>query len=181
MEAVEKINEAATPEQWEIAIDNLIGAGNNKFAVAGATVEQKAVWNWVMQELHGMLDYQPESVEENTPLREYREDDMEEIADELEEIKAQIENLMHEAGNLIDQTDERHAARSYWYGHIMGALDNNSEYLGGSMTTMQDSIDAIRESNVDADEDGYDEDGYDRDGAHRDDKFDDPNPRGATQ
>ena len=105
------------------------------------------------------------SKDETHTLREYSEDsEMEEIADELEEMKAHIENLMHEIGNLIDQTDERQAARAYWFGHIMGALDGNSEYMSGSMTTMQDSIDAIRESAVDSDEDGYDEDGYDRDG-----------------
>jgi len=97
-------------------------------------------------------------------LREYREDDMGEIADELEEHLSHLENIMHEVGNLIDQTDERHAARSYWFGHIMGALSNDSEYMGGSMTTMQDSIDAIRES-----DDGEDEE---------DSRFDDPNPRG---
>lgn len=100
-------------------------------------------------------------------LREYREDDQSEIADELEELMAHIENIMHEVGNLIDQTDERDAARAYWYGHIMGALNGNSEYMSGSMTTMQDSIDAIRESDdgVEDDDDG-------------DSMFDDPNPRG---
>jgi len=73
MEAIQ-LDEGASSEQWEIAINNLIGDGNNKFAVAGATVEQKAVWQWVRNELLGMLDYQPESVEHGKPLREYRED-----------------------------------------------------------------------------------------------------------
>lgn len=92
-------------------------------------------------------------------MREYREDDQEEIANELEELKANLENIMHEIGNLIDMTDERHAARSYWFGHIMGALDGDSEYMSGSMTTMQDSIDAIRGSDENDDDDEYDGDG----------------------
>ena len=71
--------------------------------------------------------------------------EMEEIADELEDIKNNIANLIHEAANLVDGTNERDSARAYWVGHIMGALDNESEYMGGSMTTMQDTIDAIRE------------------------------------
>lgn len=62
MEAIEQINEVATPEQWEIAINNIIADGNNKFAVAGATIEQKAVWNWVKNELHGMLDFQVDNI-----------------------------------------------------------------------------------------------------------------------
>jgi len=78
--------------------------------------------------------------------------EMEEIANELEEIKENIADLMHQAASLVDSTDQAGAARAYWIGHILGALDNESEYMGGSMTTMQDSIDAIRE-----DEDGYDE------------------------
>ena len=60
---------------------------------------------------------------------------------------------MHEAGSLVDMTDERDAARAYWIGHILGALDNESEYMGGSMTTMQDSIDAIREGGDSEDDD----------------------------
>ena len=79
------------------------------------------------------------------PLHEYREDDQEDIANELEDIKNNIANLMHEAANLVDGTDEREAARAYWIGNILGALDDQSSYMGGSMTTMQDSIDAIRE------------------------------------
>ena len=57
MEAIEGVQEAASSEQWEIAIDNLIGEGEAKFA-------GEQCWEWVKGELHGMLDFQPESVEE---------------------------------------------------------------------------------------------------------------------
>lgn len=115
------------------------------------------------------------------PLREYREDDLSEIADELEEIQGQMMDLIHQADSLLRGTDEYNAAKGYWIAHITTALSSDHDYLGGSMSTMQDTIDALREGDVDADDDGYDEDGYDKDGDHRDDKFDDPNPRGADE
>ena len=59
MEAVQ-LDERASSEQWEIAIENLIGEGENRYAVAGATIEEKSVWQWVSSELHGMLDFQPD-------------------------------------------------------------------------------------------------------------------------
>ena len=110
------------------------------------------------------------------PLREYREDDLSEIADELEEIREQMEELIHQADSLLRGTDEYNAAKGYWIAHIMTALSNDHDYLGGSMETMQDTIDALREGGDPDDEDGYDE--Y---GDHRDDKFDEPNPSGATR
>lgn len=59
-ESVEIIGEAASSRQWEIAINNLIADGEERFSIAGATIEQKNTWNWVRDELHGMLDFQPD-------------------------------------------------------------------------------------------------------------------------
>lgn len=60
-EGSDTISEAATSDQWEIAINNLIADGDNRYAIAGATIEEKNVWNWVRSELHGMLDFQPDN------------------------------------------------------------------------------------------------------------------------
>jgi hypothetical protein len=58
MEAIESIEESPSSEQWEIAINNLISEGEVNFA-------GEQCWEWVKGELHGMLDFQPESIEED--------------------------------------------------------------------------------------------------------------------
>lgn len=58
MEAIESIEESPSSEQWEIAINNLIREGEVNFA-------GEQCWEWVKGELHGMLDFQPESIEED--------------------------------------------------------------------------------------------------------------------
>ena len=63
----------------------------------------------------------------------------------LAEIKDEIKELIGEAVEMTDGTSEEARARSYWYAHIVGALDSDHGYLGGSMMTMQDSIDALEE------------------------------------
>ena len=108
-------------------------------------------------------------------IREYSEND--DVVEELEYIQEQMLDLLSQAEGLVRGTSEASSAQAYWLAHIETALSNDHGYLGGSMTTMQDTIDALR-NDVDADDEGYDEDGYDEDGDHRDDKFDDPNPRG---
>lgn len=67
-----------------------------------------------------------------------------ELADELEEIKAQMLDLLQEAEGLLRGTGViLDRARSYWLAHIRTALDDDHDYLGGSMHTMQDSIDEL--------------------------------------
>lgn len=62
----------------------------------------------------------------------------------LAEIQGEIQELLYEAKDLIREnaknstTYER--ARIYWIAHIEGALSKNSEWLGGSMFTMEDTI-----------------------------------------
>jgi len=63
----------------------------------------------------------------------------------LIEIKDEIKELVNEARDTINSTSEAERARAYWYAHILCALDSDNDYLGGSMVTMQDSIDALAE------------------------------------
>ena len=60
MEAVE-LDEVASSEQWEIAINNLIADGDKQWERADSM--EQGVWDWVRGELHGMLDYQPDKPE----------------------------------------------------------------------------------------------------------------------
>jgi hypothetical protein len=56
MEAVQ-LDEKASSEQWEIAINNLIAGGDKR-------CDGTECWAWVKNELHGMLDYQPDDIGE---------------------------------------------------------------------------------------------------------------------
>ena len=69
------------------------------------------------------------------------------------EIKDDIKQLIEEAMNLIPEP-EHARARGYWYAHIRCALDKDHTFLGGSMRTMQDSIDALAEVDAGDDEGG---------------------------
>lgn len=113
-------------------------------------------------------------ISEKDFIREYSED--EDVIEELEYIQEQMLDLLGQAEGLLRDTSEYSSAKSYWLAHIETALSNSHSYLGGSMTTMEDTIEALRQGGDPDDE--YDEDGYDEHGDHRDDKFDDPSPRG---
>lgn len=67
-----------------------------------------------------------------------------ERVDELLRIKDAIAELIGEAEGLLAGTPEWRSARSYWIGHLHGALERNSGgYCGGSMVTMADTIEAL--------------------------------------
>jgi hypothetical protein len=77
---------------------------------------------------------------------------MEEYSERLVEIKDEIKNLIQEAQHLVNdfssQFGARHIyerARSYWIAHLLTALDKDNDYLGGSMQTMEDTIQEIEE------------------------------------
>lgn len=63
----------------------------------------------------------------------------------LTEIKDEIQELVEEAKGILPcGTGLTGRAESYWIPHILTALEkNNGGYLGGSMTTMQDTIDEL--------------------------------------
>ena len=63
----------------------------------------------------------------------------------LGEIKEEIKELVREAVDLIRDTNEYERAKGYWYAHIVCALDDDHMYLGGSMVTMQRTIDALED------------------------------------
>lgn len=82
-----------------------------------------------------------------------------EIADALEEKLDELKDLMREVRGLVQEvggiTNER--AEVYWLAHIRTALDNDHDYLGGSMTTMADTIEEIRENADESEDDDDDE------------------------
>lgn len=66
----------------------------------------------------------------------------------LEEIQSEIQELVEEAQGLLpaDSMIARRA-ESYWIPHILTALRrNNGDFLGGSMTTMEETIGEIAEA-----------------------------------
>jgi hypothetical protein len=69
-----------------------------------------------------------------------------ENAERLTEIKDEIKALMDEALQIVRRADHMtyEQARAYWYPHLIMALDKEHGYLGGSMFTMQDAIDALK-------------------------------------
>jgi hypothetical protein len=73
----------------------------------------------------------------------------------LEEIMGEIKDLVEEAKGIFKPTTEWDRFYSYPYAHIMGALDNDGPFVGGSFITMQDCIDKldIIQDWVDKDED----------------------------
>ena len=62
---------------------------------------------------------------------------------EFEYIMDEIANLADQALQMLPQ-EERVAAKAYWHAHILGAIggDHGSGYMGGSMHTMANSLDA---------------------------------------
>jgi len=78
-----------------------------------------------------------------------------EAIERLREIKHEIGELIDEAMKLLRDTPEYDRAKGYWFAHIRCALDHEHAFLGGSMFTLQDSIDALAE--VDAGDDEGDD------------------------
>lgn len=71
----------------------------------------------------------------------------------FEEIIGNIDELIEEAINIIPENLVS-KAKSYWYAHIMCAINDDHEFLGGSMHHMQDCLDEWMEQE-DEDEDDY--------------------------
>lgn len=70
----------------------------------------------------------------------------------LQQIKNEIKELVIEATLILrrdapDMVYER--AKSYWIGHISTALDDESDYMGTSQVTFQNTIDELGVSNED--------------------------------
>lgn len=64
----------------------------------------------------------------------------------LEEIQVEIEELVREAKKITDDYPETGGRPdAYWLPHVIGALRNDHEWCGGSMSTLEDSIREIME------------------------------------
>jgi hypothetical protein len=70
-----------------------------------------------------------------------------EIVDELGEIQSQILDLVEQARALLRRNGLQGAmmrAESYWIAHVITAVSNDHGYLGGSMVSLQNTIDEIK-------------------------------------
>jgi len=70
----------------------------------------------------------------------------------FEEIKEQIKELLEEAIDLVPD-HARARANAYWYAHISTSLDDDHDYMGGSMCSMQDSLEEFDDVEEDEEED----------------------------
>ena len=68
-----------------------------------------------------------------------------EIKERLNEIKEQMLELLDEAIDLLPEGMTKEHAKSYWYAQIKTALLKEHEYLGGSLVTMDDTINELDE------------------------------------
>lgn len=70
-----------------------------------------------------------------------------EIVDELGEIQSQILELVDQARGLLRCNGLQGAlmrAESCWIAHVITAVSNDHGYLGGSMVSLQNTIDEIK-------------------------------------
>jgi len=75
-----------------------------------------------------------------------------EVADVLQDARERVEEAMEEARTALASLEEGFLldqASAYWLAHVRTALDHEHGYLGGSMVTMQDTIDALRKEDED--------------------------------
>ncbi len=78
------------------------------------------------------------------------------LIDELRDIQSELLDAVQRAEYLLRQSGfdgARLRAEAYWIPHIVCALSRDHGYLGGSMVTMEDSIQEIAEALGEEDED----------------------------
>jgi hypothetical protein len=75
---------------------------------------------------------------------------------EFLENSQQIRDLLDRNFDIIREVDraEYERAKAYWYAHIICALTNDHDYLGSSMSTMQDAAEVIENKVYGKDQDG---------------------------
>lgn len=79
------------------------------------------------------------------------------LIDELRDIQAELLDAVQRAEHLLRQSDfdgARLRAEAYWIPHIVCALSRDHGYLGGSMVTLEDTINEIAEHVGEGDEAG---------------------------
>ena len=70
----------------------------------------------------------------------------------FEEIIGEIQELLNEALDLVPEGYARSRAESYWYAHMIVNVTEDHGYMGGSMCSMQDTLEEFDEE----DEEDYD-------------------------
>lgn len=69
--------------------------------------------------------------------------------DRLVEIIWEIKELINEARDIFARTKSRGRFEGYPYAHIIGALDKDHSYLGGSFITFKDCIQELENDEED--------------------------------
>jgi len=74
-----------------------------------------------------------------------------ELADRLEEVKVAFMGILDHTKRMLEAARlsgvaeaEARRAESYWLAHLRIALDNEHQFLGGSMCTLQETLDELR-------------------------------------
>tara|TARA_B100000035_G_scaffold308280_1_gene312701 strand:- start:186 stop:422 length:237 start_codon:yes stop_codon:yes gene_type:complete len=78
---------------------------------------------------------------------------MSEDKNRFEEIIGEIKELLEEALGLVPDGISRSRAESYWYGNMIVNVTNDHGYMGGSMCSMQDTLEEFDEIDEDKEED----------------------------
>jgi len=70
-----------------------------------------------------------------------------EAVDRLRELAEEMYEAMDEMKQILSEVapGELERARSYWMAHIDGALENREGWLGGSMISFEDTVNAVEE------------------------------------
>ena len=78
---------------------------------------------------------------------------MSEDKNRFEEIICEIRGLLDEALELVPDGIARSRAESYWYGNMIVNVTDDHGYMGGSMCSMQDTLEEFDEIDEDEEED----------------------------
>ena len=74
---------------------------------------------------------------------------MSEDKNRFEEIMVEIKELLDEALELVPEGFARSRAQSYWYGNMIVNVTDDHDYMGGSMCSMQDTLEEFDEEEED--------------------------------
>ena len=78
---------------------------------------------------------------------------MSEDKNRFEEIIVEIKDLLEEALGLVPDGLARSRAESYWYGNMIVNVTDDHGYMGGSMCSMQDTLEEFDEVEEEEEED----------------------------
>ncbi len=83
----------------------------------------------------------------NKEVTKMRKTEIREAIERLEELKETIYEVLNEMEEILREVapDEYPIAKSYWMAHIDEALENRGQWLGGSLVSYIDTIDALEE------------------------------------